>query len=241
MNMQVILLERVEKLGQMGDVVEVKPGFARNYLLPQGKALRATDDNRKRFEGRRAQLEAQNLTRKKEAEDVAAKLKDLVLPLIRQASEGDQLYGSVSTRDIHAALEEAGVKVERRQVLLERTIKTVGLHKLRVALHPEVIIEVTANVARSPEELEIQARGERPADVAARAEAAALAAEDVFEGEAPEAVRQPAEAAPEAEQPAPATSRAARRRGGAPDIDFDDEDEDDEPRGSRRPRPRQRR
>lgn len=239
--MQVILLERVEKLGQMGDVVEVKPGFARNYLLPQGKALRATDDNKKRFEGRRTQLEAQNLSRKKEAEDVAAKMKDLVLPLIRQASEGDQLYGSVSSRDIHLALDEAGVKVERRQVLLERTIKTVGLHKLRIALHPEVIVEVTANVARSPEELEIQARGERPADVAARAqEEAALATEDVFEGEAPEALRTPQEE-PEAEkqEPAPAASRAARRRGGAPDIDFDDEG--DEPRASRRPRPRQRR
>jgi large subunit ribosomal protein L9 len=240
--MQVILLERVEKLGQMGDVVDVKPGFARNYLLPQGKALRATDDNKKRFEGRRAQLEAQNLTKKKEAEDAAARIKDLVLPLIRQASEGDQLYGSVSTRDIHVALGEAGVKVERRQVLLERTIKTVGLHKLRVALHPEVIVEVTANVARSPEELAIQARGERPADVAARAQEAALAAEEVFEGEAPEALRAP-RAEPEAEtpQPEPAATRAARRRGGAPDIDFDDDGDDDEPRASRRPRPRQRR
>jgi large subunit ribosomal protein L9 len=241
--MQVILLERVESLGQMGDVVDVKPGFARNYLLPQGKALRATDDNKKRFEGRRAQLEAQNLTKKKEAEDAAARIKDLVLPLIRQASEGDQLYGSVSTRDIHVALGEAGVKVERRQVLLERTIKTVGLHKLRVALHPEVIGEVTANVARSPDELDIQARGERPADVAARAQEAALAAEDVFEGEAPEVLRAPRtepEAAEEP-QPAPAAARAARRRGGAPDIDFDDDEDDDGPRASRRPRPRQRR
>ena len=187
--MQVILLERVEKLGQMGDVVDVKPGFARNYLLPQGKALRATDDNKKRFETRRADLEASNLTRRKEAESVAAKMKDLVVPLIRQASEGDQLYGSVSARDIHAALEEGGIKLERRQVLLDRTIKTVGLHKLRVALHPEVIVDITANVARSPDELAIQARGERPADVAARAQEAALAAEEVFEGEAPEIVR----------------------------------------------------
>jgi large subunit ribosomal protein L9 len=215
--MQVILLERVEKLGQMGDVVDVKPGFARNYLLPQGKALRATDDNKKRFEGRRAQLEATNLAQKKEAEGVAGKMKDLVLPLIRQASEGDQLYGSVTSRDIHAALEEAGIKVERRQVLLERTIKTVGLHKLRVALHPEVIVEVTANVARSPDEIEIQARGERPADVAARAEEAALAAEDVFEGEAPEAVR--------AQRPAPE----------APAPDTGEHDEDDEAPRTRRP------
>jgi large subunit ribosomal protein L9 len=237
--MQVILLERVEKLGQMGDVVEVKPGFARNYLLPQGKALRATDDNKKRFEGRRAELEASNLTRKKDAEGVAGKMKDLVLPLIRQASEGDQLYGSVTTRDIHTALEEAGIKVERRQVLLDRTIKTVGLHKLRVALHPEVIIEVTANVARSPDELEIQARGERPADVAARAEEAALAAEDVFEGEAPEVVRgQRAEAPaqPEEQAPAPAPARSSRRRA-APVEDDEDEDED-KPRRSRTPRRR---
>jgi large subunit ribosomal protein L9 len=240
--MQVILLERVEKLGQMGDVVEVKPGFARNYLLPQGKALRATDDNKKRFEGRRAQLEAQNLTRKKDAEAVAAKIKDLQIPLIRQASEGDQLYGSVTTRDIHVALEEAGVKVERRQVLLERTIKTVGLHKLRVALHPEVIVEVTANVARSPDELAIQARGERPADVAARAQEEALAAEDIFEGEAPEALRPQEEPQPEAPPPPTQDARAARRRGGAPDIDFDDEDDDDGDRkSSRRPRSRQRR
>jgi large subunit ribosomal protein L9 len=215
--MQVILLERVEKLGQMGDVVDVKPGFARNYLLPQGKALRATDDNKKRFEGRRAQLEATNLAQKKEAEGVAGKMKDLVLPLIRQASEGDQLYGSVTSRDIHAALEEAGVKVERRQVLLERTIKTVGLHKLRVALHPEIIVEITANVARSSDEIEIQARGERPADVAARAEEAALAAEDVFEGEAPETVR--------AQRPAPE----------APAPDTGDDDEDDEAPRTRRP------
>jgi large subunit ribosomal protein L9 len=238
--MQVILLERVEKLGQMGDVVEVKPGFARNYLLPQGKALRATDDNKKRFEGRRAELEASNLTRKKDAEGVAGKMKDLVLPLIRQASEGDQLYGSVTTRDIHTALEEAGIKVERRQVLLDRTIKTVGLHKLRVALHPEVIVEVTANVARSPDELEIQARGERPADVAARAEEAALAAEDVFEGEAPEVVRgQRAEATaqPEEQAPAPAPARSSRRRAAPVEDDEDDEDED-KPRRSRTPRRR---
>jgi large subunit ribosomal protein L9 len=235
--MQVILLERVEKLGQMGDVVEVKPGFARNYLLPQGKALRATDDNRKRFESKRVQLEATNLSHRKEAEAVAGKMKDLVLPLIRQASEGDQLYGSVSSRDIHVALEEAGIKVERRQVLLDRTIKTVGLHKLRVALHPEVIVDITANVARSPDEIEIQARGERPADVAARAEEAALAAEDVFEGEAPEVVRAQRPAAEEpAPAPAPARTRASRQAAVA-----DDEDEDDEPRAPRRPRPRQRR
>ncbi len=190
--MQVILLERVEKLGQMGDVVEVKPGFARNYLLPQGKALRATDDNRKRFDERRAQLEATNLDHRKEAEAVATKMEGLVLSLIRQASESDQLYGSVSARDIHKALADAGVTLDRRQVLLDQTIKTVGLHKLRVALHPEVIVEITANVARSPDEIEIQSRGERPADVAEREaeEEARAAAEEMFEpGTAPEEVR----------------------------------------------------
>jgi len=226
--MQVILLERVEKLGQMGDVVEVKPGFARNYLLPQGKALRATDDNKKRFESRRSQIEATSLTRRTEAEGVATKLRGMVLPLIRQASEGDQLYGSVSTRDIHQALTDAGITVERRQVLLERTIKTVGLHKLRVALHPEVIVDITANVARSEGELEIQARGERPSDVAARAEAeteAALAAEEVFEAGAA-----PAELA--AEKPAPAPAAATAH------ADDDDEDEAEKP--SQRTRPRRR-
>jgi large subunit ribosomal protein L9 len=220
--MQVILLERVEKLGQMGDVVEVKPGFARNYLLPQGKALRATDDNKKRFESRRSQLEATNLTRRGEAESVAEKLRGMVLPLIRQASEGDQLYGSVTTRDIHQALTDAGVTVERKQVLLERTIKTVGLHKLRVALHPEVIVDITANVARSEGELEIQARGERPSEVAARAEAeaeAALAAEEVFEAGA-------------------APAELAGGRPAAVAAATGDEDEAEEP--SQRPRPRRR-
>jgi large subunit ribosomal protein L9 len=214
--MQVILLERVEKLGQMGDLVDVKPGYARNYLLPQGKALRATEDNRKRFESRRGQLEATNLELRKEAESVAARVEGLTLPIIRQASESDQLYGSVSARDIHQALADAGVKVNRQQVLLERTIKAVGLHKVRVALHPEVIVEVTANVGRSDAELEIQARGERPADVAARQaeEEGALAASDVFEsGEAPPEIAGEAPAAPDAATPAEsAGSEAPRER-----------------------------
>jgi large subunit ribosomal protein L9 len=215
--MQVILLERVEHLGQMGDLVDVKPGYARNYLLPQGKALRATDDNRKRFESRRSQLEATNLERRKEAEAVAGRVDKLVLPIIRQASEGDQLYGSVTARDIHEALAAAGVKVNRQQVLLERTIKMVGLHKVRVALHPEVIVEITANVGRSDAELEIQARGERPADVAARQaeQEEALAASDVFEsGEAPPEVAGPGAAEPEPTETVAVETPSERRRPG---------------------------
>jgi len=213
--MQVILLERVEHLGQMGDMVDVKPGYARNYLLPQGKALRATDENRKRFESRRGQLEATNLERRKEAEAVVGRVDKLVLPIIRQASEGDQLYGSVTARDIHEALAAAGVKVNRQQILLERTIKTVGLHKVRVALHPEVIVEITANVGRSDAELEIQARGERPADVAARQaeQEEALAASEVFEsGEAPPEIAGADAAEPEAAEAAAAEAPAERRR-----------------------------
>jgi large subunit ribosomal protein L9 len=213
--MQVILLERVEHLGQMGDMVDVKPGYARNYLLPQGKALRATDENRKRFESRRGQLEATNLERRKEAEAVVGRVDKLVLPIIRQASEGDQLYGSVTGRDIHEALAAAGVKVNRQQILLERTIKTVGLHKVRVALHPEVIVEITANVGRSDAELEIQARGERPADVAARQaeQEEALAASEVFEsGEAPPEIAGADAAEPEAAEAAAAEAPAERRR-----------------------------
>jgi large subunit ribosomal protein L9 len=159
--MEVILLERVEKLGQMGDVVNVKPGFARNYLLPQRKALRATKENIAVFEGRRTHLEADNLKRRSEAEAVAKKLDGLKVVLVRQSSDTDQLYGSVTPRDIAEAVTAAGFRVERRQVTLDRPIKTVGLHPIRVVLHPEVIVTVTANVARSEEEAEAQARGER--------------------------------------------------------------------------------
>jgi len=154
--MEVILLERVEKLGQMGDVVNVKPGYARNYLLPQRKALRATKANRERFERERAQLEAVNLERRKEAEAVAAKLTGFSCVLLRQASESAQLYGSVSARDIAEAATEAGVTIERRQVLLDRPIKTLGIHAVRIALHPEVIVSIRVNVARSAEEAAAQ-------------------------------------------------------------------------------------
>lgn len=159
MPMNVILLERVPKLGQMGDVVKVKPGFARNFLLPQKKALRATKDNITYFESQRKVLEAQNLERKSEAEAVGEKMKELKVTLIRQASEALQLYGSVSSRDIADAAGVAGVKIERGQVELDRPIKALGAHKIKVHLHPEVAIEITAIIARSPDEAEFLAKG----------------------------------------------------------------------------------
>jgi len=158
--MDIILLERVPHLGQMGDVVKVKDGFARNFLLPQKKAMRASKENMAVFERQRAQLEAKNLERRKEAEAVAGKVEGMTVVLIRQAGDTGQLYGSVSVRDIATAIEEAGVTLDRHQVQLERPIKTLGLHSVRVMLHPEVIVTVTANVARSEDEAEAQARGE---------------------------------------------------------------------------------
>ena len=155
--MDVILLERIESLGQMGDVVSVKPGFARNYLLPRHKAMRATEENRSIFEQKRSQLEAVNLERRAEAESVAEQAKDVTVILIRQAGEAGQLYGSVSAKDVAAAVTEAGVTVARSQVRLERPIKALGLHRVRVGLHPEVAITVTVNVARSEEESQVQA------------------------------------------------------------------------------------
>jgi large subunit ribosomal protein L9 len=156
---EIVLLERVERLGQMGDVVRVKPGYARNFLLPLGKALRATKENLSVFESRRAQLEAENLHRKDEAATVAEKMEGVTVVLIRQAGGTNQLYGSVTGRDIAEAVREAGYSINARQVLLERAIKELGLHDVRVALHPEVSITVTANVARTVEEAEIQASG----------------------------------------------------------------------------------
>lgn len=158
--LEVILLQRVDKLGQMGEVVKVKPGFARNYLLPQRKALRATKQNRDRFEQQRVQLEAQNLKRREEAERVAERIGGLTVVIIRQAGEGGGLYGSVSARDVAEACSAAGLTVGRQQVVLEHPIKTLGLSQVRVVLHPEVSIPVKANVARSPEEAARQARGE---------------------------------------------------------------------------------
>ncbi|MEX0692903.1 MAG: 50S ribosomal protein L9 [Rhodospirillales bacterium] len=154
--MEVILLERIEKLGQMGDVVSVKPGFARNFLLPQGKALRATNQNKKQFDQQRVQLEAENLKRKSEAEAVAAKMTDMKVILIRQAGDAGQLYGSVTARDIADAVNAAGVTIRRTQVVLDTPIKTIGLHQVRIDLHSEVTLKITANVARSRDEAETQ-------------------------------------------------------------------------------------
>ncbi|WP_425062545.1 50S ribosomal protein L9 [Pyruvatibacter mobilis] len=180
--MDVILLERVEKLGQMGDVVDVKPGYARNFLLPRGKALRANKENRKRFEAERAQLEARNLELRKEAEAVETKLNGESVIVIRSASETGQLYGSVATRDVASALTEAGFTLGRQQVELQRPIKMLGLHDVLIRLHPEVSATVTVNVARTQEEAERQARGEDvTVDRTDEEEEAALLAEEVFE------------------------------------------------------------
>jgi large subunit ribosomal protein L9 len=158
--MQVILLERIGRVGQMGDVVSVKDGYARNFLLPQGKALRATKENMQEFQKRRVQLEARNLELKKEAEAVATKLAGKRFTTIRQAGDTGQLYGSVSTRDIADVVEAGGFTIDRRQVVLEKPIKTLGIHPVKIALHPEVIVKIGVNVARSQDEAERQARGE---------------------------------------------------------------------------------
>ncbi len=156
--MEVILLERIETLGQMGDVVNVKPGYARNYLLPQRKALRATEENRRQFEGQRVQLEATNLERRQAAQEVGARLDGLAVVLIRQAGDAGQLYGSVNARDIAKEVTQAGFTVERRQVQLPQTIKALGLYSVRIALHPELVVGVSVNVARSKDEAQIQAK-----------------------------------------------------------------------------------
>ena len=156
--MEIILLERIEKLGQMGDVVKVKPGFARNFLLPRKKALRATAENKRQFEGRRGQLEAESLKLRSEAEKAAAKMEGLDVILVRQAGEAGQLYGSVNARDIAAAVTAAGFTINRQQVRLDKPIKALGFYGVHVDLHPEVAIDVNANVARSKEEAKIQAK-----------------------------------------------------------------------------------
>ena len=154
--MDVILLERIERLGQIGDVVKVKQGFARNFLLPTKKALRATPENKKRFEEQRAQIEANNLSRREEAEKIKGKVDGLKVVIIRQASETGILFGSVSSRDISEGVTKAGFTVDRRQVILDKPIKTLGLHDVRVALHPEVMVKVIANVAKSEDEAAAQ-------------------------------------------------------------------------------------
>ena len=157
--MEVILLERVEKLGAIGDVVKVKDGFARNYLLPNKKALRANDSNRKLFEASRERIEAENAEKRADAEKSAKGVEGKSVQLIRQASNTGQLYGSVSARDIAEALEGVGAKVAKSQVVLDRPIKAIGLHEVKIALHPEVAVSVKVNVARSPEEADLQAQG----------------------------------------------------------------------------------
>lgn len=178
--MDVILLERVEKLGQMGEVVKVKPGFARNFLLPKKKALRATKANLTYFESQKAHLQAVNLERKAEAEKVAGKVEGLTVVITRQAGETGHLYGSVSGRDIAEAVIASGIEIARSQVAVDKPIKTLGLFPVRVVLHPEVSVTITVNVARSTEEAEMQAQRGRmvtAADTLAEEEAEAAAAE----------------------------------------------------------------
>jgi large subunit ribosomal protein L9 len=182
--MEVILLERVEKLGAMGQVVKVKAGYARNYLLPQGKALRATEANKQKFERDRSQLEARNAERRTGAEGEAVKLNGKSFTILRQAGEGGQLYGSVTTRDIAEAASGTTIEVERTQVMLEQPIKTIGMYKVRIALHPEVVTEVQVNVARTQDEADAQARGEILTGTISEREEARIAAEQLFEAEA---------------------------------------------------------
>jgi large subunit ribosomal protein L9 len=191
--MEVILLERVAKLGQMGDVVRVKDGFARNFLLPKGKALRATKENRSRFESMKVELEGRNLTQKSEAEKIGQKLDGQSFTVLRQAAEGGQLYGSVSPRDLAALVAEKGFTVSRAQIALNAPIKTIGLHKVPIVLHPEVEVTIGVTIARNADEAQRLARGEditivRDEAEEAAAEAAA-AAEAFFEPEVIEARR----------------------------------------------------
>jgi large subunit ribosomal protein L9 len=203
--MEVILLERVEKLGQMGDLVNVKPGFARNYLLPKKKALRATAENSKLFDSQKAQLETVNIERRTEAEAVAAKMDGVTVVILRQASEGGQLYGSVNSRDIAEAVTEAGFTVDRHQVQLAATVKHLGMSSTKVSLHPEVSVEVTINVARSADEAAAQAAGEPVNAAEAFFENEELAAQALEEADAQDedldAPSAPEEAA--GEDPAP--------------------------------------
>src|SRR5205085_3599251 len=177
--MDVILLERVEKLGGIGDVVKVKNGFARNYLLPRKKALRANDANRQLFEAQRTQIEADNASRRSDAEAASKGIDGKTVQLIRQASNTGQLYGSVSARDIVDALGADGAKVTKSQVILDRPIKAIGVHEVKVALHPEVSVTVKVNVARSPEEADLQAQGVDVLQQMFEEEAAPIAAEEI--------------------------------------------------------------
>ena len=200
--MEVILLERVEKLGGIGDVVKVKNGFARNYLLPNKKALRANESNRKVFEANRAKIEEDNASKRSDAEKAAKGVEGKTVKLIRQASNVGHLYGSVSVRDIAEALEAEGAHVTKSQVVLDRPIKAIGVHEVKIALHPEVAVTVKVNVARSPEEADLQAPGIDVLQQMFEEEAAPLAAEELAPAteteETADAASETAEAAPEA-------------------------------------------
>ncbi|HJQ17265.1 MAG TPA: 50S ribosomal protein L9 [Allosphingosinicella sp.] len=211
--MDVILLERIEKLGHIGDVVKVKNGYARNFLLPRGKALRANEANRKVFESNRARIEADNEERRKDAEKEAKSVDGVTVQLIRQASNTGQLYGSVSARDLTEVLEADGHKIAKNQIVLDRPIKGIGMHEVRVALHPEVAVTIRVNVARSPEEAELQAQGVNVmADMFEREEAGFTEQFDVHaepgtipqEAVAPEAATADEATAPEDEPPSEA-------------------------------------
>jgi large subunit ribosomal protein L9 len=200
--MEVILLERVANLGQMGEVVRVKDGFARNFLLPRGKALRATDENRTRFETMKVELEARNLELKSEADKVGSKLDGQRFTVLRQAAEGGQLYGSVSPRDIAALASDKGFALSRGQIALNTPIKMIGLHKVPVTLHPEVEVTINVTVARNADEAERIARGENVTVLRDEAAELAAEAERFFEPEAAEALR--ARETPEEEGAEPA-------------------------------------
>lgn len=223
--MDVILMERVEHLGQMGDVVTVKDGYARNYLLPQRKALRATEENRERFERQRTELEARNLERRAEAESVGARMEGLRVVLIRQSSDTGQLYGSANARDIANGVTEAGFNIDRKQVLLDRGIKVLGVHPVRVALHPEVTVSVNVNVARSEAEAEQQEAALRPETASAPSEDEAAAgatsgedpadaAEEFFEDASPAPAGNPEQAAPAPDGGDPETGEPVNGPGG---------------------------
>ena len=206
--MDVILLERIDKLGQMGDVVKVKSGYARNFLLPQKKALRATEENKKQFEDRRSQLEATNLEHRDEAEKLGKKMDGLAVILVRQAGEAGQLYGSVNARDIAASITEGGFTITRQQVGLDHPIKALGLYRVKVMLHPEVSIEVTANVARSDEEAKTQAKtGKAVSKIVEEEEPPAPAAEAT--ASADDDAKEAKQAAEKAEEETQAAEEAA--------------------------------
>jgi large subunit ribosomal protein L9 len=221
--MEIVLLERIEKLGQMGDVVNVKNGYARNFLLPQGKAMRATGENLKKFEDQRAELEARNLERRNEAEAVANKMEGTSIVLVKQAGETGQLYGSVSARDIVEGLDAEGFKLERRQVVLDRPIKDLGIHTVSISLHPEVSVDISANVARSEAEAERQAL---TGEAAVGEEEQALA--DVFE----DPDHQVEELAEDADTEAEADPAAARETAGDDGNVAEEGADEDEEEGS---------